>query len=73
MNRCLVTLGALITTRDQLADATLGVLYGRLIQNITLLDDDDREESKDPLRTTLDPVVDHPSPTLPLDELRKLG
>ncbi|KAJ5726591.1 uncharacterized protein N7483_007948 [Penicillium malachiteum] len=44
LKRCFVTLGSLITTRDQ-ADFEdslgHGSLYGRVITNITMLDDDD--------------------------------
>ncbi|RAK98563.1 uncharacterized protein BO80DRAFT_466986 [Aspergillus ibericus CBS 121593] len=72
MNRCLITLGAAITTRDQLDnEENLGVLYGRIITNITILDDDDNDDLADPVRT-LDAAVENKYPNSPLDMLGKL-
>lgn len=72
MNRCLITLGALITTRDQLdVEENLGSLYGRVITNITMLDDGDDDDLTYPIRT-LDMEVDNKSPNPPLDILDKL-
>jgi hypothetical protein len=72
MNRCLVSLGALITPRDQLYKGNLGVFYGRVITNITILDDDDDDD--DDLSVSmgmLDSELDNKSLPPPLDILGK--
>jgi hypothetical protein len=72
MNRCLVSLGALITPRDQLYKGNLGVFYGRVITNITILDDDDDDD--DDLSVSIGMLyseLDNKSLPPPLDILGK--
>lgn len=71
MNRCLVSLGALITPRDQLDKDNLGVLYGRVITNITILDDDDDDDLGVSIGM-LDSELDSKSPPPSLDIFGKL-
>ncbi|KAJ5986041.1 hypothetical protein N7451_010406 [Penicillium sp. IBT 35674x] len=72
MNLCLITPGALITTRDQLdVEENLGSLYGRVITNIIMLDDDDDNDLTYPIQT-LEMEVDNKSSNPPLDILDKL-
>ncbi|KAJ6114752.1 hypothetical protein N7486_000530 [Penicillium sp. IBT 16267x] len=72
MNRCLITYGAAIATRDLLDDdernyGKYGILFGRIITNITMYEDDD--DLTDPI-VVPDTEVDNKSPN-PFDILGK--
>ncbi|KAJ5720984.1 uncharacterized protein N7483_008918 [Penicillium malachiteum] len=72
LSRCLVTLGATVATRDQVdVEKNLSSLYGRVITNITMLDDDDDDDLTEAMQTLDIQDVDK-VPTLPLDILETI-
>ncbi|KAJ5717638.1 hypothetical protein N7488_003284 [Penicillium malachiteum] len=71
LSRCLVTLSSTTATSDDLAEASLGSLYGRVIMNITMLDYDDDDDLTESMQM-LDLEDEDTTLNLPLDIVDKL-